>query len=119
LESWRRLSCGSPIMTRFLAIAALCAGSAAAQPASAPASMPSIPAATCTQPEYPGRLASEARKTAFTREYRAYGHSVKQYAADLRKLTDEAQAAGNRVVEEYNNFTKDLQAKVEAGKNGP
>jgi hypothetical protein len=58
---------------------------------------------TCEKPEdYPGRLASDARRKAWQSSMDAYGACIKKYTADQRAIVDAAMKAGNDAVEEYN-----------------
>jgi hypothetical protein len=89
-------------------------------PAPAPkaaATLVAIPPATCVKPEFPGKLASTTRINAFNKEVAAYGECVKKYVEEARNIANAATAAGNSAVEEYNAYTNDLKAKVEADKD--
>ena len=97
-----------------LAAACVYASAALAQTASSsgePGGGTAIPPPGCNKPEYPGNFATDARRSAFNREYKAYGDCVKAYVESMRKLTEQAQAAANRVVDDYNNYSKALQAQ--------
>lgn len=76
-----------------------------------------IPPATCAKPEWPGKLASSTRINAFNKEVTAYGDCVKKYVEEVKNIANAATAAGNSAVDEYNNYTNELKAKVEAAKD--
>lgn len=83
----------------------------------APVTMPAVPPHNCVKPEFPGKLGSTARIGAFNKAYTAYGDCMKKYIADTKALSNAAITAGNNAVEEFNKFTADLTAEIEAAKN--
>jgi hypothetical protein len=97
-----------------VSIAAFSLGAAAQTPA---AGAPAIAPHTCVKPDYPGRLASETRIKSFNLEFKTYGDCIKKYVADNRAIAEAATAAGNRAVDEYNAYSKELQAKIDANAN--
>ena len=95
-------------------IVALSLGAAAQTPPPAPAGAPLVPVNTCVKPEFSGRLASDPNLTTFNRLFKAYGECVKAYVDHNKAIAEAATAAANRVVDEYNSYTADVKAKIEA-----
>ena len=95
-------------------IAALSLGAVAQTPAPPAAGAPLVPANTCVKPEFSGRLASDPNMTTFNRLFKAYGECVKAYVEHNKAIAEAATAAANRVVDEYNSYTADVKAKIEA-----
>jgi hypothetical protein len=83
----------------------------------APVTMPAIPPHNCVKPEFPGKLASSSRISAFNKEYTAYSVCIKKYIEDTKTMVNAAVAAGNAAVEEFNKFANDIKAQNEAAKN--
>jgi hypothetical protein len=76
-----------------------------------------IPPSTCVKPEFSARLANDPNMTAFNRNFKAYGECVKKYVDQNKAIAEAATAAANRVVDEYNTYTADIKAKIEAENN--
>ncbi|MGH8714519.1 MAG: hypothetical protein ACREYB_10985 [Casimicrobiaceae bacterium] len=76
-----------------------------------------IPPHTCVRPEFPGKLASSARINTFNKDVTGYGDCIKKYIEEVRNIAIAATAAGNSAIDEYNAYTNDLKAKVEAAKD--
>jgi len=96
-----------------VSIAAFSLGAIAQTPPTA-AAAPLVPASTCVKPEFSGRLATDTSMTAFNRQFKAYGECVKQYVEQNKSIAEAATAAANRAVDEYNTYTADIKAKIEA-----
>ena len=76
-----------------------------------------IPKNTCPKPdEFPGRLATERVRVAWSKTIDAYGECIKKYAEDARALSAAAVSAGNKAVDEYNKLALELKAQNEAAK---
>jgi hypothetical protein len=97
---------------------AVVAGTAAAQQPAAPAAAPKH---TCTKPgEHPGRLATDARQKAWTRDVNAYLECLKKFVADeqaiakplIEQSTPHINAA-NAAIDEYNKSAKDFREQLE------
>lgn len=114
----------------LMSIAALALGAAYASaqtPAQPPAPaapagaatppLAAIPAHGCLKPEFPGRLASTSRINNFNKEVTAYGNCIKKYIDEVRAIANAATAAGNSAIDEYNAYTTELKAKIEAAKD--
>ena len=104
-------------------IVALSLGAAAQTPAPATAAAPLVAPNTCVKPEYSGRLASDPKMTNFNRQFKAYGDCVKAYVDQNKAIAEAATEAANRLVDEYNSYTVEVKAKIEAensaiGKDG-
>lgn len=99
-----------PLLAASIAAFSLCA--VAQTPT--PAAPPLVAASTCVKPEFSGRLATDTRMTAFNREFKAYGECVKKYVEQNKAIAEAATAAANRAVDEYNTYTADIKAKIEA-----
>lgn len=99
-----------------LSLIAVAAGTAQAQPAPT-ASAVVIPPNNCVKPQYPGKLASSQKFTAFNKEFNAYGECIKKYVEDTKAILNAAAAAANGAVEEFNKFAADIKAQDEAAKN--
>lgn len=97
----------------LLSIAAFSLGAAAQTPAPAGAA-PIVAANTCVKPEYPGKPASEPRVTAFNRDFKAYGECVKKYVDQNKAIAEAATTSANRAIDEYNTYTAEIKAKIEA-----
>jgi hypothetical protein len=95
-----------------VSIAAFSLGAAAQTPA--PATPPLVAPSTCVKPEFSGRLATDANMTTFNRQFNAYGECVKKYVEQNKAIAEAATAAANRAVDEYNTYTADIKAKIEA-----
>jgi len=89
---------------------------ARAQTAAA-ASPVAIPPNKCVKPEYPGKLASSQKFTAFNKDFTAYGECIKKYVDETKVIINAAAAAGNGAVEEFNKFAADVKAQDEGAKN--
>lgn len=100
-----------PLLAASIAAVSLCAVAQTPAPAAAP---PLVAASTCVKPEFSGRLATDTRMTAFNREFKAYGECVKKYVDQNKAIAEAATAAANRAVDEYNTYTADIKAKIEA-----
>jgi hypothetical protein len=96
-----------------LSIAAFSLGATAQTPAPTAAASAVAPN-TCVKPEYPGRPASEARVTAFNRDFKAYGECVKKYVDQNKAIAEAATTSANRAIDEYNTYTAEIKAKIEA-----
>jgi hypothetical protein len=77
-----------------------------------------VPPNTCVKPEFSGRLASDPNMTTFNRQFKAYGECVKTYVERNKAIAEAATAAANRVVDEYNSYTTEVKAKIEADNSG-
>jgi hypothetical protein len=82
-----------------------------------PIAMPNIPPHNCVKPEFPGKLASSSRISAFNKEYTAYSTCIKKYVEDTKTMVNAAVAAGNAAVDEFNKFATEIKAENEAAKN--
>jgi len=109
------------MLLRHSLIAAVASTACAALPALAqtpPASttMPSVPASTCVKPEYPGRLALtvDSKVKAFNRDYNAYRDCTNKYVEGTKKLANDAIAAGNTAVDDFNKFAEEVKAQNDA-----
>jgi hypothetical protein len=102
----------------LLSIAAFSLAAAAqtsAPAASAPAgAAPIVAPNTCVKPEYPGKPASEPKVTAFNRDFKAYGECVKKYVDQNKAIAEAATTSANRAIDEYNTYTAEIKAKIEA-----
>ena len=96
-----------------LSLIAFSLGSAAQTPPPA-AGASLVPANTCVKPEYSGHLAIDPNMTIFNRNFKAYGECVKKYVEQNKAIAEAATAAANRVVDEYNTYTAEIKAKIEA-----
>ena len=96
-----------------VSIAAFSLGAIAQTPPTA-AAAPLVPASTCVKPEYPGKPASEARVTAFNRDFKVYGECVKKYVDQNKAIAEAATTSANRAIDEYNTYTTEIKAKIEA-----
>jgi hypothetical protein len=97
------------------AIAALAfACPAFAQAPAAPAAMPGVPPNPCAKPDYPGRLASPYRITAFNKESAAYRDCINKYVDATKKLSNDAITAGNAAIDEFNKFGQEVKAQSDA-----
>src|ERR1700694_3227518 len=103
------------LVTSLAALLAVIAGGAHAQ--AAPAAAPTIPPPKCVKPEYPGKLASNAKFTAFNKDYTAYGACIQKYIDETKLVLNAATSAINGAVEEFNKFAADIKAQDEAAKN--
>jgi len=90
---------------------------AASPPASAMASPVAIPGNKCVKPEYPGKLGTAQKFTAFNKDFTAYGACIQKYVDETKLIINAAAAAGNGAVEEFNKFAADVKAQDEAAKN--
>ena len=97
--------------------AALGVAAAGAHAQAAPATMPAMPPHKCVKPEYPGKLASAPKFTAFNKDYTAYGECMKKYIDETKLIMNAAVEAVNGAVEEFNKFAADIKAQDEAAKN--
>jgi hypothetical protein len=95
-------------------IAAFSLGAAAQTPPPATAAAPLVAPNTCVKPGFSGRLESDPNMTTFNRQFKAYGDCVKAYVEQNKAIAEAATAAANRVVDEYNTYTADVKAKIEA-----
>ena len=95
----------------LLSIAAFSLAAAAQTPAPA---APIVAPNTCVKPEYPGKPASEPRVTAFNRDFKAYGECVKKYVDQNKAIAEAATTSANRAIDEYNTYTAEIKAKIEA-----
>ena len=106
-----RLFLATSIATSLAVIAA------GAHAQAVPVTMPAIPPHNCVKPEYPGRLASPNRISAFNKESTGYGECIKKYVDDTKAMANAAVAAGNGAVDEFNKFAAEIKAQNEAAKN--
>ena len=100
-----------------LLIAALSLAAAAQTPAPTPApagAAPIVAPNTCVKPEYPGKPLSEPRVTAFNRDFKAYGECVKKYVDQNKAIAEAATTSANRAIDDYNTYTAEIKAKIEA-----
>jgi hypothetical protein len=96
------------------ALAALSISAYAQTPASDTPSMPSVPANTCVKPDFPGRLASSAKINSFNRDYAAYRDCTNKYIDSTKKLANDAVAAANAAVDDFNKFAAEIKAQNDA-----
>ena len=103
-------------LAAWLAVAAAgaYAQAAPATPVTAPVT---IPPHKCVKPEYPGKLASAPKFTAFNKDYTVYGECMKKYIDETKLIMNAAVEAVNGAVEEFNKFAADIKAQDEAAKN--
>jgi hypothetical protein len=102
---------------RLISIASIVAfslGAAAQTPPPASAAAPLVAPNTCVKPEYSGRLASDPNMTNFNRLFKAYGDCVKAYVEQNKAIAEAATESANRLVDEYNTYTVEVKAKIEA-----
>jgi hypothetical protein len=64
------------------------------------------PKHNCTKPSHPGTLASEARMKGFQTEVNEYRDCINKFAQDQRALGETHMSAGNKAIEEFNDFVK-------------
>jgi hypothetical protein len=83
----------------------------------APAAAPIVAPNTCVKPEYPGRTANESQVAGFNRDFKSYGDCVKKYVEQNKAIAEAAAAAANKVVEEYNSYSSEIKAKIDAENN--
>ncbi|HEV7413758.1 MAG TPA: hypothetical protein VGP14_08880 [Casimicrobiaceae bacterium] len=95
-------------------IVAFSLGAAAQTPPPATAAAPLVAPNTCVKPEFSGRLASDPNMTTFNRQFKAYGDCVKAYVEQNKAIVEAATASANRLVDEYNSYTAEVKAKIEA-----
>ncbi|HEX4523261.1 MAG TPA: hypothetical protein VH704_07055 [Casimicrobiaceae bacterium] len=95
-------------------VVAFSLGAAAQTPTTTSGAAPLVAPSTCVKPEFSGRLASDPNMTAFNRQFKTYGECVKAYVEHNKAIAEAATAAANRVVDEYNTYTADVKAKIEA-----
>src|SRR3979411_3204128 len=103
-------------LARALA-ASLPVAAAGACAQAAPATMPAIPPHNCVKPEFPGRLASPNRISAFNKEYAAYSGGIKKDVDETKTTANAALGAGNDAIDEFNKFSAELKAQNDAAKN--
>ena len=97
------------------ALAAMSTGALGQAPAAAAAGATSaLPSNTCVKPEFPGRLASSSRITAFNKDYAAYRDCTNKYIDATKKLANDAIAAGNAAVDDFNKFAAEIKAQNDA-----
>lgn len=104
-------------------LAALVLALGCAVPALAQDATPSVAKAECKKPQFPGRLASDNAKRAFTKDVSAYGDCIKKYVAAQQKVADEHNQiannhikAANQAAAEYNAAVKEIQDEIDAAK---
>ena len=102
--------------TLLAASFAVIAGGVHAQ-AVPPASPVVIPPNKCVKPEYPGKLASSQKFTAFNKDFNAYGACIQKYVDETKLIVNAAATAANGAVEEFNKFAAEIKAQDEATKN--
>lgn len=107
------------MLTRFRAAAGICALAAVsvnafAQTAAPATAAPGVPSNTCVKPEFPGRLASSSRISAFNKDYAAYRDCTNKYVDATKKLANDAVAAGNAAVDDFNKFAAEIKAQNDA-----
>ncbi len=101
-----------PLVALSFVLGAAIATAQTPAPAPAPATAVTVPASTCVKPaKYPGSKATEARKTAWQNDVKAWGDCVKVYVADLRAQIDARIKTANTTIEDYNTALKELQAE--------
>ncbi|MGQ5521850.1 hypothetical protein ACUHMQ_01165 [Chitinimonas sp. PSY-7] len=95
-------------MKYMLIAAALISTAALADETAAPAA-PAIAAKhSCTQPELPGKMASEMKKKNFTKRFKEYGECMKKYIDEQSATMKAANDAGNAAISEYNTYVKQV-----------
>jgi hypothetical protein len=116
----------SPRTTALLAVVAFACGAyapGAAAQTPAPAAAAAAPAApTVTlpkpdcgeKPEHPGHLASDRQVRQWRTEANAYLECFKKFAAEQRAIALQYQEAANKLIDQYNNTVKEMQAAAEA-----
>ena len=103
------------VATVAAAFAALSMGTMAQAPATpAGGAASAVPPNTCVKPDFPGRLASSSRITAFNKEYTAYRECTNKYIDATKKLANDAIAAGNAAVDDFNKFAAEIKAQNDA-----
>jgi hypothetical protein len=76
-----------------------------------------IPKNTCPKPdEFPGRLATERVRVAWSKTIDAYGECIKKYSVETREIAEAAIKAGNEAVDEYNKIVTKAKEEVEKSK---
>jgi len=106
-------------------------------PVNAPTQAFMVPQHNCVTPQYPTRDGSPKESAtqlrgndsqtkamesynrsieAFNHDAKAYEECIKKYVADTKLWMQQVADAGNKAVDEYNKYTADIRAKVEAGK---
>ncbi len=98
-----------------LAAIALTASIAGAQQPAASA-MPTVPASTCVKPDLPGAFADSRRFERFNKEGKAYSDCIKKYVDETKGLSDALIEAGNKAINEYNAFAKEVEERMPAKK---
>ena len=52
--------------------------------------------------------------TAVNRDFKAYGECVKTYVDQNKAIAEAATTSANRAIDEYNTYTAEIKAKIEA-----
>jgi hypothetical protein len=89
-------------------------GQAAAPPDAAEAK-PAKP--TCTKPdEFPGRLATDAQRRTWQKDYTAYSDCMKKFISEQKALAEPYLKAYNAAIDDYNESIKVYNEQIEKAK---
>jgi hypothetical protein len=104
-------------MTNVPVLIALALGvpMALAQQPAAPA-MATVPQHTCMKPELPGAFADSRRFDRFNKEGKAYSDCIKKFVDETKAVSDANIEAGNKAINEYNAFAKEVEERQAAVK---
>ena len=96
-----------------------------------------VPQHNCVMPQYPTKAGTTKESAtqlrgndsqtkamesynrsveAFNHDAKTYEECIKKYVADTKQWMQQVADAGNKAVDEYNKYTADIRAKVEAEK---
>lgn len=97
----------------FLATAAVCAlAFAAPLSAQSPAAAPTVPAHTCEKPEFPGKVAVEAKIKRWINDFKSYTECLKAYIAERNAVIDANAKSAKAAVDEFNTNVNEFNATM-------
>lgn len=88
-------------LRRFVAIA-LAAALAPVSFAQTPAAAPAVAPPTCVKPEFPGRVAVDAKLRRWSKEFKDYIDCLKAYVGERNAVIDANSKAAKAAVDEFN-----------------
>jgi hypothetical protein len=99
------------------AIASLALAQTTTPVAAKPTATASYPAPTCVAPKYPGKSRTDKEVESFNTEFKEYGDCMKKYVDEARATSTAAIEAGNKAVDDYNNYTGEVKKQIAAEKD--
>jgi hypothetical protein len=76
--------------------------------------MPAIAAPSCTKPEFPGKVAPQARQKRWSDDFKVYIECLKTYIGERNAAIEANSKAAKAAVDEFNTNVAEFNAQVKS-----